>query len=74
MIWLIFFLILQTKPSFCRLFAWSQLGFPAIPYVEAATMTVAPSHVFSPEYTVHVLTPTCTLGCSDFDIFSHFEV
>jgi hypothetical protein len=30
-IWLIFFLILQTKPSFCRLFAWSQLDFPAIP-------------------------------------------
>ncbi len=63
MIWLIFFLILQTKPSFCRLFACSQLGFPAIPYVEAATMTTAPSHVLSPEYTVHVLTPTCTCTC-----------
>jgi hypothetical protein len=31
MIRLIFFLILQTKPSFCRLFACSQLDFPAIP-------------------------------------------
>jgi hypothetical protein len=30
-IWLIFFLFLQTKPSFCRLFAWSQLDFSAIP-------------------------------------------
>jgi hypothetical protein len=27
----IFFLFLQTKPSFCRLFAWSQLDFSAIP-------------------------------------------
>jgi hypothetical protein len=51
MIWLIFFLILQTKLSFCRLFACSQLGFPAVSYVEAATMTAAPSHVLSPEYT-----------------------
>jgi hypothetical protein len=55
MIWLIFFLILQTKPSFCRLFACSQLGFPATPYVEAATMTVTPSHVLSPEYTVQYM-------------------
>ena len=30
-IWLIFFLFLQTKPSFCRLFAWSRLDFSAIP-------------------------------------------
>jgi len=30
-IWLIFFLFLQTKPSFCRLFAWSQQDFSAIP-------------------------------------------
>jgi hypothetical protein len=30
-IWLIFFLFLQTKPCFCRLFAWSQLDFSAIP-------------------------------------------
>ncbi len=27
---LIFFLFLQTKPSFCRLFAWSQIDFSAI--------------------------------------------
>jgi hypothetical protein len=30
-IWLIFFLFLQTKPCFCRLVAWSQLEFSAIP-------------------------------------------
>jgi hypothetical protein len=30
-IWLIFFLFLQTKPCFCRLFAWSQLDFSANP-------------------------------------------
>jgi hypothetical protein len=28
-IWLIFFLFLQTKPSFSRLFAWSQLDISA---------------------------------------------
>ncbi len=28
---LIFFLFLQTKPSFCCMFAWSQLDFSAIP-------------------------------------------
>jgi hypothetical protein len=27
----IFFLFLQTKPCFCRLFAWSQLDISAIP-------------------------------------------
>jgi hypothetical protein len=27
----IFFIFLQTKPCFCRLFAWSQLDFSAIP-------------------------------------------
>jgi hypothetical protein len=30
-IWLIFFLFLQTKPSFCRLVARSQPAFSAIP-------------------------------------------
>jgi hypothetical protein len=30
-IWLIFFLFIQTKPSFCRLIAWSQLDFSTIP-------------------------------------------
>ncbi len=30
-IWLIFFLLLQTKPSFCCMFACSQLDFSAIP-------------------------------------------
>ncbi len=30
-IWLIFFLFLQTKPNFCGLFVWSQLGFSATP-------------------------------------------
>jgi hypothetical protein len=34
-IWLIFFLFLQTKPSFCRLFAWSHLDFSAIPVSKA---------------------------------------
>jgi len=31
LIWLIFFLFHQTKPCYCRLFAWSQLDFSAIP-------------------------------------------
>jgi hypothetical protein len=30
-IWLIFFLFLQTKPSFCCLFAWSLRDYSAIP-------------------------------------------
>jgi hypothetical protein len=30
-IWLNFFLFLQAKPCFCRLFAWSPLDFSAIP-------------------------------------------
>jgi hypothetical protein len=29
--WQIFFLFLQTKPSFCQMFAWPQLDFSAIP-------------------------------------------
>ncbi len=38
--------------------AWLRsLDFPAIPNVEAATMTAAPSHVLSPEYTAQC---TCT--------------
>ncbi len=36
MIWLIFFLFLQTKPSFFRMFAWSQLDFSAIPVLTSA--------------------------------------
>ncbi len=35
-IWLIFFLFLLTKPSFCRMFAWSQLDFSAIPVLISA--------------------------------------
>jgi hypothetical protein len=35
-IWLIFFLFLQTKPSFCRKFAWSQQDFSAVPVSIAA--------------------------------------
>jgi hypothetical protein len=40
MIWLIFFLFIQTKPSFCRRFAWSQLDFSAIPVsISAVSLT-----------------------------------
>ncbi len=39
-IWLIFFLFLQTKLSFCRMFAWFQLDFPAIPVsISAVSLT-----------------------------------
>jgi hypothetical protein len=31
-----FLLFLQTKPSFCRMFAWSQLDFSAIPVSASA--------------------------------------
>ncbi len=35
-----FFLFLQTKPSFCRMFAWSQLDFSAIPVsISAVSLT-----------------------------------
>jgi hypothetical protein len=34
---IIFFLFLQTKPSFCRLFVWSQLGFSATPVLISVT-------------------------------------
>ncbi len=35
-IWLIFFLFLQTKPCFFHLFAWSQLDFSALPVLISA--------------------------------------
>ncbi len=39
-IWLIFFLFLQTKPSFSRKFAWSQLDFSVIPVsISAVSLT-----------------------------------
>ncbi len=39
-IWLIFFLFLQTKPSFCGMFAWSHLDFSAIPVpISAVSLT-----------------------------------
>ncbi len=38
--WLIFFLFLQTKPSFCLMFAWSQPDFSAIPVsISAVSLT-----------------------------------
>jgi len=38
--WLIFFLFFQTKASFCRMFAWSQLDFSAIPVsISAVSLT-----------------------------------
>jgi uncharacterized membrane protein len=46
MIWLIFFLFLQTKPSFCRLFAWSQLDFSAIPVsISAVSLRSLPTYI-----------------------------
>ncbi len=39
-IWLIFFLFLQIKPSFRHMFAWSQLDFSAIPVsISAVSLT-----------------------------------
>ncbi len=39
-IWLIFFLFIQTKPSFCHMFAWSQLDCSAIPVsISAVSLT-----------------------------------
>jgi hypothetical protein len=46
MIWQIFFLILQTKPSFYRLFAWSQLDFPAIPVsISTVSLKMLPTYI-----------------------------
>ncbi len=39
-IWQIFFLFLQTKPSFCHMFVWYQLNFSPIPVsISAVSLT-----------------------------------
>ncbi len=57
-IWLIFFLFLQTKPQFLGLFAWSQLDLSAVPV--SSHPVLSPIYIYT-LYNVHVLTPTCTV-------------
>ncbi len=44
---MIFFLFLQTKPSFCRMYAWSQLDFSAIPVsISAVSLRRLSTYIF----------------------------